>query len=39
MDKMVAFVKEALEFFKGFKLADLIDYIKGIFDKNIVQPR
>lgn len=39
MDKIIAFVKEALDFFKDFKLADLIEYIKGIFDKNVVQPR
>lgn len=39
MDKIMGIVNDILAFFKDFKLADLIEYIKGIFDKNVVQPR
>lgn len=37
MDKILDFVKEVFDYFKDFKLADVIDYIKSIFSP--VQPR
>ena len=38
MDKIMAFVQDVLGFFKDFKVEDIIEYIKSIF-QNPVQPR